>query len=68
MTYVRPNYPTKKALRDALAAGVPVEVFEPAIGSVPADGIVWLEGPWAPAHHTWYAEGRMVAGKLVKVK
>ncbi len=68
MAYVSPNYRTKKALKEALAAGTEVTVFQPGLGTVPVDGRISLEGPHYPAPHTWYAEGTMAAGKLVKVK
>jgi hypothetical protein len=68
MAYVSPNFKTKKQLREALAAGTVHRVFEPGLGVVPRDGFVSLEGPWYPAPHTWYAEGTMKDGVLVKVK
>lgn len=67
MAYVRPNFKTKKELRTALACGVKVEVFEPGLGAVPPEGPVQLEGPWYPAH-TWYAEGTMKDGQLIKIR
>ena len=67
MTYVSPNFKTKKALREALAKGVSVEVFRPGLGTIPANGKVYLEGPHYPAPHSWYAVGTMVDGKLTKV-
>jgi len=98
--YVSPNFKTKKALKDAVAARVkwdalspeeqalrragqlmtvgavmgedseprPVDVYAPGLGTVPYNGRVSLEGPHYPAPHTWYAEGTMKDGKLVKVK
>jgi hypothetical protein len=68
MAYVSPNFKTKKALKAALANGPAVTVFQPGLGTVPRDGTVYLEGPHYPAPHTWYAQGTMVAGKLVKVQ
>jgi hypothetical protein len=68
MTYVSPNFRTKKALKEALSAGTPVRVFEPGLGSVPLNGVVYLEGPHSPTPHSWYAEGRMENGKLKSVK
>lgn len=94
MAYVSPNFKSKKALKDAVAARVAweaqvrdlsipesrishslanpvpaeVTVFEPGLGTVPVNGFVSLEGPHYPAPHTWYAEGTMRNGKLVKVK
>lgn len=68
MAYVRPNFKTKKALKEALKRGDDITVFEPGLGTVPRDGVVYLEGPHYPQPHTWYAEGRMVDGKLTRVK
>lgn len=68
MAYVSPNYKTKKDLKEALAAGKSIEVYQPGIGLVPMDGYVPLEGPHYPQPHKWYAEGTMQGGKLVKVK
>jgi hypothetical protein len=65
--YVRPNFKTKKALKEAVAAGARIVVFEPGLGIVPMNGTVWLEGPHYPAPHTWYATGTMKDGKLVRV-
>lgn len=69
MAYVIPNYKTKKELKEALKNGVNVRVFQPAgIGEIPQNGDVSLEGPHFPKPHTWYAEGTMENGKLVKVR
>jgi hypothetical protein len=68
MPYVHPNLKTKKALKEALASGQLVEVFQPGHGKVPDDGAVYLEGPHFPAPHAWYAEGTTAGGKLAKVK
>lgn len=66
--YVRPNVKTKKALKDLIARGDQVEVFQPGVGDVPQNGVVHLEGPHYPEPHRWYAEGTMRDGKLVRVK
>jgi len=68
MAYVMPNYKTKKALKEALAAGVHVAVYQPGLGYVPQFGYISLEGPHYPASHTWYATGTMENSRLVKVK
>jgi len=65
--YVSPNYRTKKALRSALVHGVCVEVYQPGIGTVPANGVVGLEGPHYPEPHRWYAQGIMEKGRLISV-
>jgi len=67
MAYVHSNFKTKKALKDALATGQPVTVFEPGFGSVPENGKVSIEGPHYPRPHTRYATGTTLSGRLVKV-
>ena len=66
--YVDPNFITKKGLKEAIANGEDVIVFQPGYGGVPDNGQVGLEGPHYPEAHTWYAEGQMEDGKLVSVK
>jgi len=70
MSYVNPNYQSKKALKDAIANGDSIEVFQPGpFGpSVNANGTVYLEGPHYPKPHKWYAVGTMQDGKLIKIK
>jgi hypothetical protein len=68
MSYVSPNFKTKKQLKEALTRGEHVEVYEPGLGSIPVNGRVFLEGPHSPQPHTWCATGKMVNGKLVEVK
>ena len=69
--YVNPNYKTKKALKEAIAAGKDVEVYQPnnIFGVVvPTDGTVTIEGPHYPEPHKWYAQGTMKDGRLVSIK
>lgn len=66
--YVNPNYQTKKALKEVLAKGIPVEVYTPGLGTIPRDGTVELEGPHYPQPHKWYGTGTMKDGKLIGVK
>lgn len=69
MTYVRPNFPTKKALKEAVKEGRTVTVFEPGpIGKAPTNGTAFIEGPHYPQPHTWYAQVEVKDGKVVKVK
>lgn len=68
--YVSPNFPTKKALKEAVAAGRTVEVFQPNnIFGVepPSDGTVSVEGPHYPKPHSWYATLTIKGGRVVKV-
>lgn len=70
--YVQPNFKTKKELKEAIAAGKAIEVYQPnamfGTGEPPRDGTVYLEGPHYPQPHRWYAQGTMKGGKLVAVK
>ena len=38
MAYVSPNFKTKKALKQALAEGKHVVVYQPGLGTVPDNG------------------------------
>ena len=62
------NYRTKKALRQAITDGKQVTVYQPGLGTVPVNGTVYLEGPHYPEAHTWYAQGELKNGVLIKVK
>lgn len=68
MSYVQGNPRTKKQLKEWVKEGRDVIVFEPGLGTVPRDGTVYLEGPHYPKPHTWYAQGTMKDGRLVKVR
>ena len=64
MAYVSPNFKTKKALREAVAAGEKVTVFSP--GPFPIQGNSHsIEGPHYPAPHSWYARVETDANGLV---
>jgi len=67
--YCRINYPTKKALINAVKAGETVEVFQPGPFAAfsKQDGEVSVEGPHYPEPHKWYARVRIQGGKVVKV-
>jgi hypothetical protein len=66
--YVEPNYRTKKALKDAVAAGQRVTVFAPGLGSPTQNGEETVEGPHYPEPHRWYATVIVKDGRVVKVK
>ena len=69
MAYTEVNFKTKKALKEAVAAGKKIGVYQPGgIGTVPTNGDVTLEGPHYPAPHTWYATATLKDGVIVKVK
>jgi hypothetical protein len=67
--YAETNFKTKKALKEAVAAGQKVATFSPGPFPARTDGRVSLEGPHYPAPHTWYAsvevkDGIVVAGSV----
>jgi len=68
MAYVRPNFKSKKELKDAVAAGKTVTVFQPGLGSVPLNGEIDVEGPHFPQPHRWYGYVTLEAGRVVKVR
>lgn len=65
--YVDPNYPTKKALKEAVKSGDEVYVFSPGPFPAPSSGEASIEGPHYPKPHTWYARVLVEDGKVIKV-
>jgi hypothetical protein len=67
--YSNRNFKTKKALKDAVAAGEKIGVHQvgPFGGNEPTNGKVYLEGPWYPEPHRWYATATLQDGVIVKV-
>jgi hypothetical protein len=67
--YTTENYRTKKALKEAIANGQRVTVWQPGPfgGNEPTDGTVYLEGPHYPEAHRWYATATLAHGVVVKV-
>lgn len=67
--YTEVNFKTKKALKEAVAAGRKIGVYSPgAPFPYHRNGRVYLEGPHYPAAHTWYAQAEVVDDIIVKVK
>ena len=66
--YTVKNFRTKKALREAVAAGEQVRVYQPGPfgGNEPLNGNVAVEGPHYPAPHSWYAQATVVDGIVKK--
>ncbi len=67
--YVWPNYRSKKAFKEAVAAGEPTRYAQvgPFGGNEATDGIEYFEGPHYPEPHKWYAKVQLADGKIVKV-
>jgi len=66
--YTDTNFKSKKALKEAVAAGKEVTIYAPGLGVPKTDGTEYISGPHYPAPHTWYAQVEMKGGKVVKVK
>ena len=68
--YTSKNFKSKKALKEAVAAGERVTYFQPGPfgGNEPRDGNIVLEGPHYPEPHRWYAQATVKDGLIVKVK
>ena len=71
MAYTTVNFKTKKALKEAVAEGKKIRVFQPG-GLFPDPtypGTCTIEGPWAPKPHAWYASVTLDEnGFITKVK
>ena len=67
--YTSTNFKTKKALKEAVAMGRQIGVFQPGPfgGNEPRNGRVSLEGPHYPEPHKWYASAELKDGYVVKV-
>lgn len=71
MPYTSKNFKTKKALKEAIAKGERITVYQPGgiFSDPPFPGTCTLEGPHYPAPHSWYAQATLdETGKIVKVK
>lgn len=67
--YTDINFKTKKAVKEAIAAGKEITIFQPGgMFAAPRNGQVHLEGPHAPQPHRWYGTGQMKDGKLISIK
>ena len=72
--YTMTNYKTKKALKEAVASGTQVRIYQPndMFGNPESKsdytGHSTIEGPHYPAPHTWYASVELVNGVITKVK
>ena len=72
--YSTKNFKTKKALKEAVANGEKVTIyqyggmFNPPENDPDYTGTAYLEGPHYPAPHSWYAQAELRDGMVVKVK
>jgi len=69
MSYVRPDFKTKKALKEAVANGAKLDTYNPSgMFPTPQDGTDVIEGPHYPKPHRWYASVVVKDGIIVSVK
>ena len=72
--YVRPNFKSKKALKEAIKNGEKVTIFQPndMFGNPKASptftGNATVEGPHFPDPHRWYGNVKVENGLVVSVK
>lgn len=72
--YTTTNFKSKKELKEAVASGRKIGVFQPndmfGVGDRVQRGKhnVTLEGPHYPQPHTWYAQAEILDGVIIKVK
>jgi hypothetical protein len=65
--YTDINFKTKKALKEAVAEGRQITVYQPGgMFPSPQNGKITLEGPHSPAPHTWYASATIANGVIVQ--
>ena len=64
------NFKSKKALKEAVAAGQAVGVYQtgPFGGGDYSHGKFAVEGPHYPEPHRWYATVQVQDGRIVSVK
>lgn len=68
MAYAVKNFKSKKALKEAVAAGERVLIYSPGPFPCKQDGQEFLEGPHYPEPHRWYANVEVKDGVVTKVK
>lgn len=70
MAYTETNFKSKKELKQAVAEGKKIGVFNPGLGGDLSNftGKVCIEGPHYPAPHTFYATATLKNGIIVSVK
>lgn len=68
--YTDKNFQTKKALKEAVASGQRIGIFQPGPfgGNEPKDGTTAVEGPWYPQPHKWYAGVTLKDGVIIAVR
>lgn len=66
--YASKNFKTKKDFKQAVKEGEQITLYSPGLGTPKQNGTEFVEGPWYPKPHTWYAEVKVVNGIVKEVK
>jgi hypothetical protein len=68
MSYVNPDYKTKKAFKEAVNDGIKHQTFNPSGMVTPVqNGTDVIEGPHYPQAHRWYASVTVENGIVLNV-
>jgi len=66
--YATTNFKTKKQLKEAVAAGKQIGVYNPSgMFPVPDNGTSFVDGPHYPEPHKWHAKVWLQDGIIIKV-
>lgn len=69
MAYVDPNYPSKKAFKEAVGRGIKHRPYNPSgLFPQPQHGSEVIEGPHYPKPHRWYCGVTLVDGVVVEAE
>lgn len=69
MSYVDPDFPSKKAFKEAVKSGAKLRTYNPSgMFTTRQNGSDVIEGPHYPKPHRWYAQVDVVDGFVVKVR
>ena len=69
MSYVNPNYKSKKEFIEAVKSGVKHETYNPSgMFETTKNGSDTIEGPHYPKPHRWYASVKVQDGIVVSAK
>ena len=68
--YTKTNYKTKKALKDAVASGEQVQIYDNSLFSKGdlLNGTFAVSGPHYPEPHKWYAQVTVKDNVILSVK
>ena len=66
MVHISPDFPTKKAFKEAIAAGKSVYIYQPGgLFPTPQNGTVTIEAP--ANYHKWYCRAEVKDTKVIRV-